>query len=89
MQFTGVLSNAATSLSQFTINLTSLTNGNVAGNAANFNANQSYSLLIASASGGIANFSASAFNINTNAFTNSFVGDLGNTPVWEQLVPDL
>jgi autotransporter-associated beta strand protein len=79
----GVLDIQATSVNPFAINLWSLsgTNPTIDGNAANFNPNQNYTWRIATAAGGIANFSADKFVINsgstslgTGGFSNSLAG---------------
>jgi autotransporter-associated beta strand protein len=69
----GVLSNAATSGNQFNINLTTL-NGNVAGNAANFNPDATYTLTIATATVNVASFDSAAFQLNFGAFSNAWDG---------------
>src|SRR5262249_259436 len=55
----------------FKIAITSLTTGNVAGNATNFSSTTSYQWLIASASGGVTSFAANKFTLDDSAFTNS------------------
>jgi hypothetical protein len=68
----GSLQINSTSLNPFVINITSLTSGDVAGSAANFNVNANGSWVIATASGGINNFtSSSQFSILTSAFANA------------------
>ena len=88
VEINGVLSNAATALNQFNINITSLTtNNNGAGAVVNFNPNSNYSFTIATASGGVSNFVAQDFNLVTTSFTNAFDGTwsislgVGNTNV--------
>ena len=79
----GVLDVQATSSEPFAINLWSLsgTNPTVDGNAANFNPNLNYTWRIAHAGGGITNFAADKFLINsgstslgTGGFTNGLSG---------------
>lgn len=72
---TGVLNITATGDSKFTILVTSLTLGNEAGDAVNFNDLAYYKWLIADFGSEIA-FDADAFDINIDAFTNLFTGTL-------------
>lgn len=72
LNITGTLNIAATSGSKFTIHVTSLTAGNAAGATPGFNHGQSYQWILASASGGITNFSADKFAINTSDFQAPF-----------------
>jgi fibronectin-binding autotransporter adhesin len=71
---TGTLNITATSGSPFTIDINSLTTGDVAGAAANFNKLQNYTWNLATASGGITGFSASDFVLNDAGFANSISG---------------
>ena len=68
----GVLTNDATLLNPFVIDITSL-NGTVAGQAANFNNNNSYSNIIATATT-VANFNPAVFTLSTANFQNPFDG---------------
>ncbi len=70
LNIAGSLNNLATPSSKFTIKITSLTTGNVAGNAANFDNTQDYVWRIATASGGIIGFDAAAFTLDTSSFSN-------------------
>jgi autotransporter-associated beta strand protein len=74
LSISGTLNITATSANPFNVDLTSLTLGNVAGLAANFDASQDHTYLIAAASGGITGFSADKFNLDLSAFTNSLAG---------------
>lgn len=74
LSLTGLLDITATSGSTFAINITSLTLGNVAGNAANFVDGNNYSWLIADGGSAITTFAANKFALNTGAFTNTFTG---------------
>ena len=66
---TGTLTISATSLSKFTINVTSL-NGANPGNAANYTAGNSYKWLLADFANPISGFDTGNFTINTSAFSN-------------------
>lgn len=71
LSVSGQLQISSTTANPFIIDITSLTSGDVAGNAANFNAGGSGSWVIATASGGISGFTGSGqFSINTSAFSN-------------------
>jgi autotransporter-associated beta strand protein len=70
---TGALTITATSGSKFNINITSLTLGNVAGDAANFSSATNYNWLLADFTGAIT-FDAAAFALNTSGFSNAFTG---------------
>ena len=74
LNITGALNITATSGNRFNIDLTSLTLGNVAGLAANFNASQDHTYLIATASGGITGFSADKFDLDLSDFQNDLQG---------------
>jgi hypothetical protein len=54
----------------FNIRITSLTAGGVAGDAANFNPDSSYTWTIAQSASPITGFDASAFSLDTTAFSN-------------------
>jgi autotransporter-associated beta strand protein len=70
----GSLTISATSGSKFNILITSLTTGNVAGNASNFNGlTTDYKWKIADFASAIT-FDATAFALNTSAFSNTVVG---------------
>jgi len=71
---TGALTLTATSGNKFNINVTSLTLGNVAGDATNFSSVSSYEWMIADFSSAITTFDASAFNIDPSAFSNAATG---------------
>ena len=66
----GSLAINANSGSPFTIKITSLTPADVAGNAANFNANSTRSWTIAQGTSPISGFTPSAFTLDTSAFAN-------------------
>jgi autotransporter-associated beta strand protein len=66
----GSLAIPATPASPFMIDVTSLTSGNVAGNADNFNNQTGYTWTIVSTTGGITGFDAAAFSISTTGFSN-------------------
>jgi autotransporter-associated beta strand protein len=70
LNISGTLNVTATSGSKFTIYVTSLNAGNAAGATPGFVYGQSYQWILATASGGIANFSADKFLIDTSAFLN-------------------
>ena len=72
LNVSGTLELGSLTASSFTINVTSLTSGDVAGSAANFNSANSYTWRIAHAAGGINGFISSTpqFNIVTSAFAN-------------------
>jgi hypothetical protein len=74
LNITGALAITATSANPFRLDLTSLTLANAAGPAANFNAAQNHTFLIASASLGVTGFDTSAFTIDTADFANPFGG---------------
>jgi len=66
----GTLAINASSGTPFTIKITSLTAGDMPGNAANFNPNASGSWTIVQADSPITGFDVSAFRIDTSAFAN-------------------
>jgi len=70
----GQLNVTATPTDRFVIKLTTLTLGDVAGQAANLNPRADYSMAIATASGGIANFSANDFTLDLSGYQNSLNG---------------
>ncbi|MBX3735926.1 MAG: autotransporter-associated beta strand repeat-containing protein [Candidatus Didemnitutus sp.] len=74
LSVTGGLTISATNVDPFTIDLTSLTSGNVAGLATGFSTSASYSFTLVSTTTGISGFSADKFNLNTSGFANSFDG---------------
>lgn len=79
INISGVLDIDATAGNEFEIDVTSLTLANILGDAANFNKNQSYAWRIATASGGITDFDATDFEIDTTGFSNDTTGaGLGN-----------
>ncbi len=71
---TGSLNVQATSGSPFTIKLVSLTNGNSPGVLPNFSKFANYSWTIAPSSGGVQNFAANEFVLDTSSFSNDFSG---------------
>lgn len=73
LSISGALNIAATSGNTFTLSLTSLTLGNVAGQAANFDPAANYSFTFARATT-ITGFAANAFTVDTSAFQNAFGG---------------
>jgi len=80
----GALTLSSTAVNPFAINIVSLTLGNVAGEAANFNDLTSYTWKIAEAGSSISGFSTDIFSLNTSGFENTFTGTfgiaLGNSP---------
>jgi autotransporter-associated beta strand protein len=74
LNITGGLNITASSGTPFVIKITSLTTNDVAGSVFDFDNTTNYSWSIATTSGGITNFSASAFTLNTAAFANSLGG---------------
>jgi autotransporter-associated beta strand protein len=73
---TGALSITATSVNPFDILITSLTLGNLAGNAVNFNNASNYNWMIADFSS-ISGFDVSDFSLLTGGFSNTFTGNFG------------
>ena len=74
LNISGALNIAANSGSKFNLKLTSLTTGDVAGTAANFDNTQEYFWTLATASGGITGFDPASFNITTSGFSNPLAG---------------
>ncbi len=74
LSINGTLAINATSGNKFTIDISTLTLANVAGNAANFNDSTGYTWTIATTTGGITGFDASAFNLITSGFSNPLNG---------------
>jgi autotransporter-associated beta strand protein len=70
----GALNITASSGSQFNINITSLTAGDIPGMLTGLIPTNTYTWRILTATGGITGFSSSAFNLNTNNFSNTFGG---------------
>jgi autotransporter-associated beta strand protein len=71
LDITGSLQINATAGNPITLNVSSLTAGDVPGAIANFSGGSSYSWVIAQAAGGISGFTGTAqFNIVTSSFTN-------------------
>ena len=70
----GTLTLSATSGNPFTLDLTSLTLADAAGNAANFNSASDYSFTFLTTTGGVSGFSSDAFAIDTTHFSNPFTG---------------
>jgi hypothetical protein len=72
LNVTGALTINASSSSKFIIDVTSLlASDNTGGGASNFDAFTNYSFAIATAAGGVTNFSASYFDILTSNFANN------------------
>jgi autotransporter-associated beta strand protein len=71
---TGTLNVQATSGARFTIKLASLTAGNTPGILAGFDKSATYAWTIATASGGVLNFSTDKFTVDTSSFSNDFSG---------------
>ncbi|WP_438479963.1 autotransporter-associated beta strand repeat-containing protein [Oleiharenicola lentus] len=74
----GSLTITATSENKFTLTLGSLLANNTRGDALNFNSTVNSSYTIASTTGGIIGFDASAFTINSSGFTNATNGGSWN-----------
>jgi len=74
LSISGTLAITANSSSKFTINLTSLTLGNAAGQVGDFNSSSNYSFTFVTTTGGITGFDPSVFNISTTNFQNPFTG---------------
>lgn len=74
MVINGSLNVQATSSNPFTIKLVSLTGGNTPGTVPNFNKFANYSWTIATSSGGVQNFAANDFVLDTSSFSNDFSG---------------
>jgi autotransporter-associated beta strand protein len=74
LSISGTLTLAATSENKFTLSLVSLLANNTAGDVINFNSAVNSSYTIATATGGIFGFDASAFTINSTDFTNPLAG---------------
>ena len=70
----GPLAITATTANKFTLDIRSLTSLNDPGNAVDFDPNQDYSWIIASAAGGITGFDADAFALDRTGFTNTADG---------------
>ena len=70
----GTLTLNATSDNPFTLDLTSLTSADVAGDAANFHSAADYSFTFLTTTDGVSGFSSDAFTIDTSHFTNPFTG---------------
>ncbi len=77
LSISGGLTLNATSGTKFTIAITSLTLANASGDAANFSDGSNYQFRIADATSAITTFDASAFDVNTSAFDNTFTGTWG------------
>jgi autotransporter-associated beta strand protein len=74
LNITGSLAISATSANPFQLDLISLTLANTAGPAANFNAAQNHTFLIASTTAGVTGFDPAAFAVDTSSFANPFGG---------------
>jgi fibronectin-binding autotransporter adhesin len=79
LNISGALNITASNSAQFGISINSVTAGNLAGSVINFNPAQSYSWMIASASGGITGFASNAFITTTANFGSNpgFANSLG------------
>jgi len=75
LSISGALNLTATSGNPFTINLTSLTLGNVAGEVSDFSASANYAFTFVTTTGGISGFATEAFDLDTSAFQNPFTGN--------------
>jgi len=67
---TDTLTISATESNKFVIDITSLTLGNIAGDAVDFDNTQQYSWIIATAGNGITGFAANKFELRTTNFSN-------------------
>lgn len=76
LSISGALTLAATSADPFTIALTTLASGNVAGLAANFDPTLNYSFTIGSTTDGIFGFAANAFSLDLSHFANPVDGGI-------------
>jgi autotransporter-associated beta strand protein len=74
LNINGTLDVQANSGGLFTLKLTSMANNNTPGLVPDFNTGSNYTWVVATASGGILNFDATAFAIDTSAFSNAFYG---------------
>ncbi|WP_438479390.1 autotransporter-associated beta strand repeat-containing protein [Oleiharenicola lentus] len=74
----GSLTIAANNTSRFAVNVLSILSNDTAGDAINFSSAVDSSYTIASASGGVIGFNASAFTLNTTGFTNNLNGGSWN-----------
>ncbi len=74
LNISGSLNITATSGNRFNVDLTSLTLGNVAGLAANFDSGHDHTFLIAATTGGITGFSADSFDLDLTGFQNDLAG---------------
>jgi autotransporter-associated beta strand protein len=74
VEISGALSLTATAATPFKLELQTLSAASVPGLLGDFNPNQSYSWVFATASGGITGFSAEDFVVDTTGFQNSFNG---------------
>jgi fibronectin-binding autotransporter adhesin len=74
LSISGALNVTATSSSPFTLTLSSLTSGNLAGSVIDFNPLQNSSYTVATASGGIGGFNANQFVIDATGFSNATNG---------------
>ena len=74
LSINGTLNVQATAGNPFTIKLVSMATANTPGLVADFNGNTSYTWVVATASGGILNFTASEFAIDSSGFSNALSG---------------
>jgi autotransporter-associated beta strand protein len=72
LNINGTLNVQATAGNKFTVKLVSMTNATTAGLVPDFKGNSNYTWTVATASGGVLNFDASKFAIDTSAFSNAF-----------------
>jgi hypothetical protein len=70
LSVSGQLNVTATAADPFTVKLTTLTLGDVAGSAANFNVGEDYSFAIATAAGGITGFNPGDFVLDLSGYQN-------------------
>jgi hypothetical protein len=86
LNISGTLDIEATTGSQFTIKLVSMADASTPGLVPDFNGGSSYTWTIATTSGGILNFDASKFAIDSSAFANAHSGTFSVAVVGNSLV---
>jgi len=74
VNITGTLDVQATPGSKFTLKLVSMATTNTAGLVPDFNRTNGYTWVVATASGGLLNFDAGKFAMDTSSFSNAFSG---------------
>ena len=74
LNISGTLNVQATAGSKFAVKLVSMTNTTTAGRVPDFQTTNSYTWVVATASGGILNFDASKFAIDASSFSNAYTG---------------